>query len=228
MAKMGLSYNTVRVETTDSLFVAKAELVSLQVKEPTVLVSEEPKCLKTKGQDIDPQEPAFDPRELIVALYDEFRPRLYRYLQSMQIGTDQTEEVIQETFLRLTAQLRKHGDMENVRGWIVRVAHNLASDIHKKNNRRWKHAAEEERVLASDRMDPALGPEDTYLEKEQLQRMEEALETFNPKHRQSFLMRAEGFLYKDIGAALGVNEQRAVQMVKKVSVRLAAICERKP
>ncbi len=164
-----------------------------------------------------------DQREQILALYDEFRPRLFRYVCSMKLDRDQAEEVIQETFIRLTAQLLKEDNIENVQGWIVRVAHNLAVDVIKRNGRDAANA--EELSLAFENwVDPAPTPEETYLQKEQRRRMDLALETFHPQHSQCFRMRVLGFRYKDIGLAFGISEQRAALIVKQVAVRLAAIC----
>ena len=48
-----------------------------------------------------------DQKEKILALYDEYRPRLLRYMRSMHLKHDSAEEVIQETFMRLTMELLK-------------------------------------------------------------------------------------------------------------------------
>jgi RNA polymerase sigma-70 factor, ECF subfamily len=164
-----------------------------------------------------------DPRAKILALYDEFRPRLFRYLRSMHLGHDQADEIIQETFMRLTTELLKAHQIENVSGWIVRVAHNLAIDLLKREQGpvlRSESAA----FLIGNRIDPSLNPEDAYAEKEQSRRITNALSTLNPQHRQCFQMRAQGLRYRDIGIALGISEQRAAFVVKQAAVHLAAIC----
>jgi RNA polymerase sigma-70 factor (ECF subfamily) len=164
-----------------------------------------------------------DSREaFILALYDEYRPRLYRYMQSMQLGRDHADEVIQETFMRLTMELLKENKIENVQGWIVRVAHNLAINVLKKE--RGTAVNDEARsFVMENRADPALSPEETYANKEQFKLMRTVLSSLKPQHRQCFQMRAQGFPYKDIGLALGFSEQRAAFVVKQVAVRLAAV-----
>ncbi|HEY1742003.1 MAG TPA: sigma-70 family RNA polymerase sigma factor [Granulicella sp.] len=164
-----------------------------------------------------------DSREaFILALYDEYRPRLYRYMQSMQLGRDHADEVIQETFMRLTMELLKENKIENVQGWIVRVAHNLAINVLKKE--RGTVVNDEARsFVMENRADPALSPEETYANKEQFKLMRTVLSSLKPQHRQCFQMRAQGFPYKDIGLALGFSEQRAAFVVKQVAVRLAAV-----
>lgn len=162
-------------------------------------------------------------REKILALYDDYRPRLFRYLASLHLGRDSADEVIQETFMRLTAELLKANEIENVQGWIVRVAHNLAIDLLKKQ-RDPQIATETALYILENRVDPALSPEEAYSEKEQSGRVKTALETLKPMHRECFQMRAHGFRYKDIAHALGISEQRAAFVVKQTAIRLAEIC----
>ncbi len=166
---------------------------------------------------------ADDPRAQILALYDEYRPRLFRYLCSMHLGREAAEEVIQETFMRLTTALLNNAEIENVQGWIVRVAHNLAIDALKKTAAS-AIGGEEVSYLLANRPDPALNPEEAYVKKEKAGRIRSALATLKPQHRECFKMRASGFRYKTIGEALGISEQRAAFVVKQVAARLAALC----
>ncbi len=160
---------------------------------------------------------------VILALYDEYRPRLYRYMRSMQLGREHAEEIIQETFMRLTMVLRRDSKIENVQGWIVRVAHNLAINVLKKE-RAPAVSEETHNLLMRNQADPALSPEESYSKTEQARLMQTVLSSLKAKHRQCFQMRAQGFPYKDIGIALGFSEQRAAFVVKQVAVRLAAAC----
>ena len=64
--------------------------------------------------------------EEVVALFDEFRDRLLRYLLSFGLTIPDGEEVIQEVFLSLFQHLQRGGQRNSLRGWLFRVAHNLA------------------------------------------------------------------------------------------------------
>jgi RNA polymerase sigma-70 factor (ECF subfamily) len=165
-----------------------------------------------------------DPRARILALYDEYRPRLFRYLGSLHLSRESADEVIQETFMRLTTALLGVNEIKNVQGWIVRVAHNLAIDLLKRE-RGPVVAVETGSFVIENRADPALSPEDAYVQKEQSRQMKMALSSLKPQHRKCFEMRAQGFRYKDIGVALGISEQRAAFVVKQAAVHLAALCE---
>lgn len=164
-----------------------------------------------------------DAHQRIMGLYDEYRPRLYRYLRTLGLGVDWADEVIQETFMRLTVKLLANDDIKNVQAWVIRVSHNLAVDVLKKE--RGEITTDETTAfLIENRADPSLNPEEVYSRSEQSIQMELALSTLKPQQRECFQMRAHGFRYKDIGVALGISEQRAAFIVKKAAVRLAAIC----
>jgi RNA polymerase sigma-70 factor, ECF subfamily len=177
-----------------------------------------------KGREVGSPRVSADPREQILALYDEFRPRLFSYLSSMLLKRHHAEEVIQETFMRLTVELVEENEIVNVQGWIVRVAHNLAVDVLKKHGRDWDRMSEITSPEALNVTDPSPGPEEALLNKDQIRRMETALLRLTAQQRQAFHLRAEGFRYKDIADVLGVSEQRAAFVVKEAMIRLAAIC----
>ncbi|WP_213805467.1 sigma-70 family RNA polymerase sigma factor [Granulicella sp. dw_53] len=177
-----------------------------------------------EGEEVKQLDGLADPHQKILGLYDEFRPRLLRYIHSMYLKRDVAEEVIQETFLRLTTEFIQGNDIANVQGWIVRVAHNLVVDVIKNKERDAARTAEISSIPFETFVDPKEGPEEAYQRKEQINRMESALLTLSLQQRQCFNLRVQGFRYRDIADALGISEQRAAIVVKQVAVRLAALC----
>ncbi len=175
-----------------------------------------------REKDMAHREFSDDPYEQILALYKEYRPRLLGYMRSLYLSRDEAEEVVQETFMELTNAVMSGRVIESMQGWVVNTAHHLAVDVIKKrvkNEDRFRDADDFEFETLPD---PAMGPEESYLKKEQRREIENALSRFNPQQRQCFHMRAQGLRYKDIGLALGISEQRAALVVKQVIFRLAA------
>lgn len=167
-------------------------------------------------------EPGGNIHEQVLSLYKEYRPNLYAYVRSQYLSPDEAEDVIQETFLRLANKLLLNVTIENARGWVVHVAHHLTVDVIRRRDRdaaRISHVSDYEfesfKAQGTD-------PECALIEREQQRNVELALSRLTPQQRQCFQMRAEGFRYKDIGAAHGISEQRAQLVVKQVTVRLAA------
>ena len=62
----------------------------------------------------------------VMELFEQFRTPLLRYTLSFEIPLHDAEEVVQETFLSLFRHLQRGRSRRNLRGWIFRVAHNLA------------------------------------------------------------------------------------------------------
>lgn len=162
----------------------------------------------------------------IFILYDQFRPRLLRYLGSLHLNRDQAEEIVQEAFLRLATELAHGKDIENLQGWILRVAHNQAIDLWKRREREMTLTADvSEAEIREHLVDSGTGPYEKYQQEERMKLIEDALLTLNSQQRQCFHMRVQGFRYKDIANALGISEQRAAIVLKQVAVRLAVVCK---
>jgi RNA polymerase sigma-70 factor (ECF subfamily) len=153
--------------------------------------------------------------------YESLNIVLYRYLRSLGLPVEAAEDVLQETFLRLARHLKAGGGEDNLRSWVFQVAHNLSMDVHRAN-RRDRFEPGVERQLNEEVIDPTADPETMYLEKEKEKGLKEAMLRLTPKQFRSLLLRAEGLRYRDIASVLGVSEQRAIHLVKRGLLRLAA------
>jgi RNA polymerase sigma-70 factor (ECF subfamily) len=132
--------------------VIEAEQALQLLDEPDLIEEMEEEINLDKPDNVD----CADPQRQILALYDEYRPRLFCYLHSLNLERDPAEEIIQETFMRLAIELPKKGGMENVQGWIVRVAHNLAMKALKDSKR--DAANSDNSLVLKNYADPRLSP----------------------------------------------------------------------
>src|ERR1017187_7994867 len=64
--------------------------------------------------------------EEVVAMFEQHRNPLLRYLQSFRVAAPDAEEIVQEVFLSLFQHLRRGKPRVNLHGWVFKVAHNLA------------------------------------------------------------------------------------------------------
>lgn len=161
-------------------------------------------------------------RQRIIELYDLLRPPLNAYLYYLGLNTDQAEDVIQETFLRLVSCRFDRSKEDNLRAWIFRVARNLSMDIHRAQ-RRWSRSKDDEpRSDIRDRIDPAPSPEQQVLLEERMRRFEQTFAQLTPKQRQCVLLRAEGFRYREIAISLGVSVQRVGELLQRSIILLEA------
>jgi RNA polymerase sigma-70 factor (ECF subfamily) len=145
--------------------------------------------------------------EHFIKLFDELRIPVFRYLRTIGLRQEDGEEVVQEVFLRLFKHLLEEGGEENLRGWVYRVAHNLAYARYQDRSRlRQGSLEDEDYVWGSDLLqDQAPNPEQFLLGKERMARIDQAMRALPKRQLQCIYLRMEGFRYREIGEILGVS-----------------------
>src|SRR5262245_24550079 len=140
-------------------------------------------------------------RDDFVELYDAHFARVYRYMDRLSGDPDLAADIAQETFIKLY----ERGSIPDTPGaWLVTVAMNLFRNAHATQSRR-RHllnvVPDAERF--SDRaVEAAPSAETRALEA----RVRKALERVPERERHMLLLRAEGYSYREIAAALQIQE----------------------
>jgi RNA polymerase sigma-70 factor (ECF subfamily) len=138
----------------------------------------------------------------------------------MGLTRDESEDVIQESFLRLVRHLVGGGKEDNLRSWIFRVAHNLSIDLYRADKRNLDSGETAQRIL-SERHDPAPNPEERYLQEEEFRRLDAAMSKLTAQQRRCILLRAQGLRYREIAQVLGIGVPTVCDLVHRAIVRLA-------
>jgi len=154
-------------------------------------------------------------------LYDRSRPSLLTYLVGLGLTLNEAEDVVQECFLRLYDHLAAKQTDRNLRGWLFRVAHNLAIDIFRDARRIHQPDAEHDNFLDLVE-DPCFSPEEHAIKNEEIRRIAVALGHLTQQQRSAVLLRAEDLRYREIAAILGVSIKRVSELVQRALVLLAA------
>ncbi|MGE0406358.1 MAG: RNA polymerase sigma factor [Candidatus Korobacteraceae bacterium] len=141
--------------------------------------------------------------EEVTLLFDEFRAPLLRYLLSCRLSVHDGEEIVQEVFLALFRHLQAGKPRQNLRGWIFRVAHNLALKRH--NSLRVGIFQEHTDSLADVQSDPAPNPEQLIMARQRQQRLQAVVDALPERERSCLHLRAEGLRYREIAEVLGVS-----------------------
>lgn len=156
----------------------------------------------------------------VVALFDEFRLPLLRYLSSFGLPLADGEEVLQEVFLSLFQHLQQGKSRENLRGWLFRVAHNLAL------KRRYRAGRDLEQGTASPAIDPAPNPEDQMLTNQIRQRALQVAKALPEQDRRCLFLRAEGLRYREIAGILDMSLGAVSLSLTRSLARIARSTER--
>ena len=154
-------------------------------------------------------------RQRIIDLYDHLRPSLRAYLCCLGMRSDQAEDVIQDTFLRLVRHGFEQEEDDNLRGWVFRVAHNLSMDVHRSQRRCSQGKDDEAHPVIREHVDPRPSPEQQVILDERMRQFENAFAHLTPKQRQCVLLRAEGFRYREIALTLGISVQRVGELMQR-------------
>ena len=158
--------------------------------------------------------------EEVVGLFDQLRERLLRYLLSFGLPVSDGEEIVQEVFLALFQHLRRDRSRENLRGWVFRVAHNLAL-------KRRHQARRDPRSLGALQLaDPAPSPEDQITHRQTQQRLRAVLDVLPEQDRHCLFLRAEGLRYREIAKVLDMSLGAVSLSLGKSLARLARAAER--
>jgi RNA polymerase sigma-70 factor (ECF subfamily) len=148
-------------------------------------------------------EPSEIERE-VMAMFEQFRTPLLRYAISFGLSVHDAEEVIQEVFLSLFRHLQLGRSRENLRGWIFRVAHNLALKQRHANQKSCDKAATD-RTIAEEQSDPAPNPEEHLSSAQRRQRLLAVLDALPEADQSCLRLRAEGLRYREIASVLGMS-----------------------
>ena len=137
----------------------------------------------------------------VVALFDQFRDPLLRYLASVGLPFADGEEVVQEVFLSLFRHLEQDKPRDHLRGWLFRVAHNLAL------KRRYRARRDFEACCGAEELaiDPSPDPEARMANQETHQRLLAVVEALPRQDRRCLALRAEGLRYREIADVLGMS-----------------------
>jgi RNA polymerase sigma factor (sigma-70 family) len=149
---------------------------------------------------VDPPEAASF-HDHFAALFQVHFPRLYRYLDRLSGEPELAADVAQEAFIKL---YRRGSLPDAPEAWLISVAMNLVRNAKSTRSRRSRlpTPARSEGVLSN----PAPSPEQAAIAQESRRRVRSAIDRLPDRERRLLLLRAEGYSYRDMAAALDLNE----------------------
>jgi RNA polymerase sigma factor (sigma-70 family) len=128
-------------------------------------------------------------------------PRLFRYLDRLSGDAEIARDLAQDTFVRL---LRRGVRPDQPEAWLITVATNLWRNARATKSRRARllGAARTDEEFA----DPAGLPSGEVEAAETRAQVRAAIERLTERDQQLLLLMAEGYRYREIAQATGINE----------------------
>ena len=145
------------------------------------------------------------PEVEVVELFEELRDRLLRYLLVLGLSAHDGEEIIQESFLLLFQHLQRGKSRQNLRGWVFRVARNLALKQRYANQIWLRRTVEFDEALPEQKVDRNPNPEEQLRNSQRRRRLLAVVRALPEQDQSCLSMRAEGLRYREIAEALGIS-----------------------
>jgi RNA polymerase sigma factor (sigma-70 family) len=136
------------------------------------------------------------------SLFHEYWATIYRLLLRMVIDPAEAEDLTLETFLRLYKYHPQPEAEFNTRGWLQKVATNLALQSIRSFKRRERYEINAGRDALEKA--PQFHPPEIMAEKEDQRYARETLAQMNPRQAEILVMRHSGLTYKEIAEALNL------------------------
>ncbi len=156
-------------------------------------------------------------RAAFARLVDAYYDRLHRWLVQLTRDRHKAEDLAQETFLKVLANLHSFRQGSNFRAWLFRIAHNNFVNLKRADRKATQTLADE----PADDLLP--GPEVTAMDREELRAVAAAVNELAPEFRSALLLRAdEGLSFKEVAAVLNITEETARWRVFKARQRVVA------
>jgi len=137
-------------------------------------------------------------------LFDEFSAPIYNYVLRMVADPDRAADIAQETFIKAYRKLDTLTDTASTRSWLYRIATNTAIDDMRR--RRNVTPMSDDQPVFANRPDPHPGPEAQVMAATLDERVQRALLTLRPNHRQCLLLSdLEDMSAQQIGEVMGIS-----------------------
>ena len=154
----------------------------------------------------------------MVSMYEAHHAEVYAFLVRSTRDPSAAEDLLQETFLRLTTEARAGRAPEQVRAWLFRVASNLAI------SRARRHATANtymDRYGQTDHDGAVMdSPEATALRRERNETLERALNDLPADARVALLLSAHGFRGEEIAETIGRSHGATRSMLLRARLRV--------
>jgi RNA polymerase sigma-70 factor (ECF subfamily) len=157
-------------------------------------------------------------RSVVEQIYTETRVSIAGYLRYLGLSDPQSQEVLQEVYLRFYESLLGGKVIENRKAWLFRVAHNEALRAKKRDKAVRGAEPDWSRFVC-----PSDSPERLLLNQEQTRQVKHALASLSLQQRHCLYLRAEGLRYREIAETLGISVSSVNEFLRRALSRLVEV-----
>ncbi len=138
---------------------------------------------------------------------------VYRYACALTRDETLAEDVVQEVFIRLHEHLYEAQKDGLLLGWLLRVTANVARNTIRRHNR--ARARDEAFAMNAVETSEEPLPDEAMLRRAEIGEARRALDKIKEPMRSCLLLKHEGLSYREIAAALGINESNVGSLIAR-------------
>ncbi len=137
-------------------------------------------------------------------LFEEYSAPIFNYVLRMVGDADRAADITQDTFIKAYRKLDTVTEATSTRSWLYRIATNTAIDDMRR--RRNVTTMSDDQPTFANRADDRPGPEAQVMSTTLDERVQRALQTLRPNHRQCLLLSdLEDMSAQQIGEVMGLS-----------------------
>jgi RNA polymerase sigma-70 factor (ECF subfamily) len=139
-------------------------------------------------------------------LFEEFSAPIYNYVLRMVGDHDRAADITQDTFIKAYRKLDTVTESSSTRSWLYRIATNTAIDDMRRRRPLVRATDDEDQPAFANEPDRGPGPEAQVMAATLDERVQRALLTLRPNHRQCLLLSdLEDMAPQQIGEVMGIS-----------------------
>jgi RNA polymerase sigma-70 factor, ECF subfamily len=139
-------------------------------------------------------------------LFEEFSAPIFNYVLRMVGDHDRAADITQDTFIKAYRKLDTVTEATSTRSWLYRIATNTAIDDMRRRRMLVRVTDDEDQPAFANEPDTRPGPEAQVLAGTLDERVQRALMTLRPNHRQCLLLSdLEDMAPQQIGEVMGIS-----------------------
>ncbi|MDG1063236.1 MAG: sigma-70 family RNA polymerase sigma factor [Flavobacteriaceae bacterium] len=162
-------------------------------------------------------------------LVTRHKDRIYRFIYSKVYDRDVTEDVFQDTFVKVIQTLKKGAYNEEGKflPWVMRIAHNLVIDYFRKNNRMPKFESNDDFNIFSVLSDGAMNAESSIIKDQVDKDLSRLIEELPADQKEVLIMRIyKDMSFKEISEQTGVSVNTALGRMRYALINLRKVIDR--
>ena len=162
-------------------------------------------------------------------LITRHKQRLYSFIYSKVLDRDITEDVFQDTFIKVIRTLKhgKYNEEGKFLPWVMRIAHNLVIDHFRKNNRMPKFDNTGEFSIFSVLSDSSLNAEKAIIKDQVEEDVRRLIEELPDDQKEVLVMRMyKDMSFKEISERTGVSINTALGRMRYALINMRKIIDK--